>query len=76
MLTRFLHVEEIEFILWPPSVAVAFSTILLKTEQLKAAPKYPSATMVNQANRRYLGDIQVAVIVAVTHSSTKYKSQH
>lgn len=68
--------EEIKFILWPPSVAVSFSTIMLKTEQLKATSEYPNAVIVNQANRRYLGDIQVAVIVAVTHSGTKYKSQH
>jgi len=53
-----------------------FSTILLKTEQLKATRKYCKAMMVNQANCRYLGDVQVSVIVAVTHSSTKYKSQH
>lgn len=68
--------EETEFILWPPNVAVSFSTFTLKTEQVKATPKYPKATTVNQASCHYLGNIQVAVMVAITYSSTKYKSQH
>lgn len=66
MPTRFLHVEEIEFLLWPPSVAVSFSTILLKTAQPKAIPKYPNGAMVNQAKHRCLGDTWVTVTVAVT----------
>lgn len=65
--------EKIEFILWSPNLAVSFSTILLKTEQMKATSKYPNPTMVNEASRRYLGDAQAAVIGAVTHSSIKYK---
>lgn len=68
--------EKTEFILWSPSVVVSFSTVLLKTEQLKATPKYPNATMVNEASCRYLGDTQAAVRVAVTHSSIKYKPRH
>lgn len=47
--------------------------MVTKCEQLKAPSKYPNATMVNEASRRYLGDTQAAVIVAVTHSSIKYK---